>query len=331
MLYNEEIKREFISSLGLGETIEKQLENIFSRIGEFECSLDRDLCQIDNKKELLPVLLTVSGNRSWNASQRLKYLKRYVKWCAENNKFTTVCDIISDITAEEIGVEYIRNHMAANPADFRGYLDSFLRSDDMKTIDIVYKCVLWLAYAGIPEESIVDIQQADVDFDVFDDIFLVSHEDRQYPVPSIAHKTFDYCVNLESFKFTNPRFPDSEVDRKRNEGTELLRGIVSKSPNRSYKVLTQNISNRVSGSGIQRRISYRSAMWSGFFFRLNQMENITGEIDFKFEALRFMGKRGYKLDKSRATMTTVENKKAKDVESDYKLWLKAFQKKSKIF
>ena len=321
MLYNAEQKKKFINYYAKSDVVAKQSESIFSRIGDIEEKYDVDLCCTCDKDKLLEMVGCISSNRSTSTNWKLKMLQQYVRWCF--GKVKNVSDEIFDISFEDVNDLYIKEHMASDPKDMDSYLKSFLRSDDEITIDIVYKCVLWMAYAGIKENKMQQVKSADVDLDVVGDEFYITSDDRSFPVPAIAHQTFKLCVELTEFNYSNPNYTKGDIKRDRIVGDELLRGV--KSATKQYQLLTQAISKKAKDAKLNRRISYRSAMLSGFFYRINKLEK-KGMIDFQEEAIRFVGEKEYKLDKSNLTQAGMQNRIAKELRADYELWKKVFKK-----
>jgi hypothetical protein len=274
-----------------------------------------------DRNELIEVVSCVSGNRSRGTNWKIEMIKRYVKWCP--NSTEGVIDILNGIGAKDINIAYMKNHMASDPEDFNGYLNSFLRPDDLLTIDITYKCVLWLGYAGFPEEEILKLRSPNVGLDVFDGVFTIAYKGKDYFVPEIAVDVFKKCVQLKAFSYSNPNYTKGDIMRDRMTGDILLRGV--RSTSKSYMVLTQNIAKRVQVAGLERRINYSNAALSGFFYHLYSIEK-NNEIDFMFYARNYVSRREYKLDKSNLTLAGLQAKIARELEFDYNLWKLAFKK-----
>lgn len=319
-MFNAKQKEEFINSYTRSEEITKRTRNVFEKIGEFEEKFGSDVCFITNEEELKEILQSiVTGNRSYNSDKKVLMIKDYVDWCSL--RFDGVSKKINEICLDDIYVEYVKLHMASDPDDMKSYLDSFLCSDEDLTMDIVYKCSLWMAFAGISEYDILNIKVKDVDLQIAGDDFYINYNDREYPVPSAAHGTFKKCVELTFFNYKYNLGVVRQKTRINND--VLLRGI--KASGSDFRSFTLPISKKAKDNNMKRRINYTHATWSGFFYRIYRAEKYNA-IDFQAEAKRFFGNKEYKLDKSRSTQNTIWNKRTRDIENDYTLWKKAFKK-----
>ena len=321
MLYNTNQKEEFINSISNSESSKKEYTTIFSRIGEVEELYDKDLCFMNDRDQLMEAASCIAGNRNASTQWKLRMLQRYVEWCAE--RFDGVSDEINNITAEDVNAIYIKNHMVSDPEDLTACLDSFLQPSEENTLDEIYKCLFWMAFAGIEKELTTNIKTSDVDLSILKDHFLIIHDRKQYEVPAIARKSFDICINSVAFKYINQNYTTGSIYRKRVDGDVLLRGV--KASAQTYKRLMDKILIKMQNNNCKRHISYRSVELSGFFWRLS----LRGDrVDFITTAKELISDREYKLDKSktRATREGIELKAARDLQYDFNLWKKTFKK-----
>lgn len=321
MLYNAERKNRFIESYAKSDSTIRVYTNIFNKVGEVEYKYNTDLCNMDDKEQILEAVSCVSGNRSPGTNWKIKMLQQYVQWCADI--LGGISNNLINISARDVNIAYMKNHMASDPDDFNSYLDSFLRPDELITIDIIYKCVLWLGYAGFPEEKILELRNFNVDLEIIDRIFTIEYDGKEYFVPDVAVSVFQKCIELKAFSYTNANYTGGSIMRSRVDGDVLLRGV--RATSKSFRVLTQNISNRAKECDMKRRINYTNASLSGFFYHLFTIEQ-HNSIDFKFYADNYVSQREYKLDKSNSTLASIKTKVAKELEFDYKLWKLAFKK-----
>ena len=321
MMYNANLKKEFIEFYTKSESTKVKCENIFNKTGEIEYKYNTDLCYITDRDKLLEIVSCVSGNKSRGTNSRIIMLRQYVQWCSK--KMDGVTDSLKDISAKDVNIIYIQNHMASDPKDFKKYMDSFLRADNEFTTDIIYKCLLWLGYAGFPEGEALNLRNSNVNLEIVDDVFVITYDDQDYFVPSVAEDVFRKCVELKAFNYSNANYVKGDIVRDRLPGDILLRGV--RSTSKSFKVLAQNISNRAMGANMKRRINYTNASLSGFFYHLYSLEQ-NNEIDFMFYAKQYVDKREYKLDKTKLTLNGLQTKIAKELEFDYNLWKLAFKK-----
>lgn len=319
-MYNANQKQEFILQFTKSPTVAKQSESIFNKIGEIEKKHGADMCFISDPDTVLEIAQCVSGSRVNGNKWKLNMLKGYIEWCSK--RYDNVELALMNISQEDINISYIENHMASDPNDMKDYLDAFLRPDEKLTMDIVYKCVLWLAYAGIKEEKIIDIKTDDVNLELVGDIFYIIYDDKVYPVPEVALDTFTKCVQLTAFNY---EYNLNTKLKPRVSGNGLLRGIKAQSNN--YHAFIERITRKASDAGIQRRITYTNAMYSGFFYRMYALELISKvDVDFRDEARRFIGDKVYKVDSTKSTQESIKGQMIKQLEEDYRIWKVAFKK-----
>lgn len=318
MLYNEELKKEFLNTYTQSDVAFRKTELIFQKIGDIESEYNTDLCYVVDKDMLLKMIRVVSANRSTGTNIKLSILRRYVNWCSERLDGVSA-ELINSISAEDINIDYIKLHMASDSGDFKYYLSTFLRSDDDLTMDIVFKCIMWMGYSGIPEEKITDIKTEDVQLEVINNRFVILNEGLLYSVPAEAFDTFKKCVELTGFNY---EYSKATKMVPRADGNKLLRGIKAVS---SQTYLIQQLSVKRKQKNLERNINYTSATWSGFFYRLHELEK-KNKIDFLEEAGKYIGDRIYKLDKTRMSQENIRTKISKEIKFDYELWKKAFGK-----
>ena len=148
------------------------------------------------------------------------YIKRYIKWCKEDG-LPNVTDSVNYVKIDgEIGV---RQRLVKSPLHLQVCLNRVFEKEEEDTIDILYRCFFWMAYAGISEADTLKIKISDVDLlnrkIVYNNI--------EYPIYDEAFRAFKKCIELNYFDKKHPRY-NNPLRRYRVEGDMLLRGCGGK-------------------------------------------------------------------------------------------------------
>lgn len=311
-MYNENLKRQFIKSYAKTETVVKICESVFKAFEESENKHGADLCTMSTE-ELQPIISTIVGFRVRSKWVRLIILKDYVRWCIGMGVKDARGDMLS-IT--NVGLEKVKLQTVPNPRSLQNYLNVICAPEDDKTIDNIYRCYYWLAYAGMDEEDIMEVKSADVDFKNM----VVNYHKKSTTVPIYpeAVKAIRYCSELESFQFIHPNYSEAKW-RPRVSGSLLMRGVKT---NGSLKSVRVEMSKRAKEQEdkTQFKLSYFRVWISGVFYRAHEGEIAGEEASFSDIAANQMEGKTYKLDSGRNTIAAKHRQLTRDYEEDYERW-----------
>lgn len=154
-LYNEKRKLEFIKSVP--EKSRTMYVSLFNGSEVFEREYRRDLCIFSNDQ-----MRNAASKwfRTVSSSERIMIrIKRYVRWCGEQG-FP-----ISEglLTLKIDPVSFVGRTMFASPLHLRTILDKVFDPPSLRSIECVYRCYIWLLYAGMDLESARLVLRDEVD------------------------------------------------------------------------------------------------------------------------------------------------------------------------
>jgi hypothetical protein len=264
-MYNPELKNRFLSSQTTRITTYIQM---FEATAKFEENLQADICTL-SAKELEPILENIIGVRDSSKSLRLANLRTYVKWCVANG-VDGVCEDILHI--KTVGSSKISKTMAANPLHFQRYLNALFDAEDMMTIDLVYRCYLWLAYIGMNEDEIMNTKSSDVDIENMVVYLADNHCEIKegLPIYREALQTIKLCATLNKFIYITSQYT---TQRARVEGDLLLRGWKTMPSAQTIRsVISHRINNAIKNKTTELSISCYRAYLSGVFYRVYEQE-----------------------------------------------------------
>ena len=315
-MYNEEQKRDFLNQYSKSKSGLEAYARAFNAMQKYEEEWGADLCT-RTKEELEPAVNSVLGVRSQGKGARMALYKAYVQWCLENG-VEGACDgmMYVDISDAKKMVEQMVN----SPTHLQKYLDTVFHKESEKTIDDIYRCYLWLAFAGMSESDIFEVETTDVRFQDFS----VTKNGKEYPIYRESLRAFKNCVELSGFVYLHPNY-SNEVVRPRVPGKQLLRGIKTHAyPQIIRAELSKRTKRAVAEGKTKTRISYYRSWLSGVFYRMYQLELAGVEPDFSNVASDFMAGKTYNLSSGRNLIGAKHRRVIKEYSIDYERWKKAF-------
>lgn len=319
-MYNEVLKKKFINDYSDSISVRKSCVAVFEVLSKHEEAWGSDLCT-KTAKELEPALNDIFGLRIYGRVTRLAILRAYSKWCLENN-IEGACDGIMHVNIGDDSA--IKEQMVNSPLHLEKYMDSLFNTEPVGTMDDVYRCFLWLAFGGCPEEETVQITINDVDFDNM--VVRSDHSGiiREYPIYRESLRAFRNCVELDQFVYFHPNYT-KEIVRQRVPGKQLLRGIKTEGQIKLIRVELSKRAREARAAGkTAQRISYYRAWLSGVFYRMHELELVGIEPDFSGVASDFMKGKTYRLSSGRNLIGAKQRRIAKEYKEDYERWKIAF-------
>ena len=118
-----------------------------------------------NTAELQKMIDGITGAKFSGRKSRVWNLKNYIEWCETNGFHGANTNSIKGISHQV--VEKIREKTVKSPFHMQAYLNSIFVPEKLETVDNAFRCYLWLAYAGIPENDSLDISIADNTIRIF--------------------------------------------------------------------------------------------------------------------------------------------------------------------
>lgn len=310
-MYQRERKEQFIEQYNVKDT-RNTVAAVFRSIEACEDKFGKDVSEM-TVEELQETVDSVFAVKTISKYSKLRYLSKYIKWCAVSG-FPNVTDAIDHINTA--GIEKMRKQYVASPMHLQYCLDLIFDKVSDDTLDIVYRCYLWLGYMEFPEEHITELTRDNVDFEAHRLVF----GNRAYPLYLESEQTFQKASELTAFIYRHTS-PDYEISRDRYIGNGLLRGIKG-----SFEPLTMRskINARITNAakeyeGVDKRLSrlsYKRLTSSGMFYRVYERERAGMDTNPLQEFYEVFADRGIK---SKSAMTM-----AHAYVNDYERWKIAF-------
>ena len=315
-MYNEELKEKFISWYTKSEYTKKACVAVFKACEKYELHWGADLCT-RSTEDLQKMSEQIVGLREEGRKIRITMLRAYSKWCVEHG----IEGAIDGMNGVDVtGVGKLRTQSVRNPLHLQRYLDTVFDKESDRTMDNVYRCFHWLAYAGMKEEDIVRAKTSDVDLQNM----VILLENTEYPIYREALPCFHVCVEQEQFRYIHDN-PSYECMRDRYKSDRLLRCIKA---DPSITEIKSKISKRTKTAfdegKTDMRLSYYRIWISGIFYRKYEQEMAGIPADFTDIAWADMQGKTYKLDIGRNTVSAKMRQLRKQYDIDYANWKQTF-------
>ena len=259
-----ELKQVFLQYT-LAPKINRSIAGFFRTIAPMENRLGKDLCQFD--EDDLDELFSsrFSAMRGYNI-YAVSAFRHYTEFCESLGVRTSsaIASYTPDLTNK------IRESMVASPMHLQLKLDEAFHPVNTNSSECLYRCVLWLAFAGVPLESINSLTADDVDLDRL----RVKACDSSFPLYSEAISAFKQAIN--NTQFATMVRGGHWINTERMPGNLLLRGIKKSSVNATALMGKMNAKAHKKGLSF----SYALIRKSGHFYRIYELERIGYTPDF---------------------------------------------------
>jgi hypothetical protein len=342
-MFNKEMKERFIKETTGSHHTENVARIMFDAIEPYEMNIWKaDFCTVDLQK-LQPVMDKILGLRMSSKWMAVTLLKKYVVWCLDKEKYPSACDAIMSVKYEGLGK--VREQMTANPIHLQAYFDKVFTLESEETLDNIYRCFLWMAYAGMNEDDALKVEIKDVNLTEL----RVEYEGVAYPIYREAIPAFKNAIHLTSFVYKHPNYPEKIVMKKRAPGNTIIRGINFNSEEGKTRqdiiyTLRSQLSRRLSEASknkldkktntmrdklTEQTLSYYRIWLSGIFYRASEAERAGIPVQFADVADELMDRRvniekkEYKYGAKQGKIQK-RNRKARDYMEDYRRWKLAF-------
>lgn len=288
-MYNADWKIEFIRSYTESINVANRTKMVFEKTAQYENELGLDICQF-SVEDLERLLKMVSGVKDRSADTIVLLLRKYAKWCLDNRK-PGASNAIESVYTD--GFEAIRRRMVSGPLHLQRYLDGVFKPESDQTIDNVYRCFYWLAFSGVPEVDSVSILAHDIDFENM----CIHYKGQDLPIYREAIPALKNAAFLDEFIHIRDRY--TTAIKRTNSGT-LLRGVKSDTTISTLRNKVSVYSRNAYESGkVGVRVSYKTALTSGVFYREYERERAGFTPDFSWITKASMDGKSYALAKEK--------------------------------
>lgn len=308
-MYNEERKMRFLtemrSSVDFGRSV-------FNTIEPYEQKEEKDLCEL-TVDILQPIANAKFGSRTRTTDSTIAFLRSYVGWCKEQG-YPTCSDVYELKTEMD---EKMKRMMIASPIHLEAILNKIFEPVASETVDCLYRCYLWMGFAGIEEAEAIEVTVDEIDFDTM----TIEHGGKSYEIYREAVPAFKMACNATEFRYVNPNYTDGKQGGYRNRypGEHLLRGI--RSAQIKLTTIRAVIGKKFKAEGIE--TSYGKIRLSGLFYKTYEMERFGEPINFDVFIIERMGKTDHQYHRN-YTRNKLANGIRRDLEDDYECWKAAF-------
>ena len=313
-MYNAEQKERFIRDFTESENTAANCIRLFNQTEPFEEKAGCDLCAMRPEdplcRELASKLVSLRGE---SREKRLDTAKSYVKWCVKNEIPGASLDFLN-VTPSWYG--RFRERMTGSPGDLLRILDASFDRPEQETVDVVYRCFLWLSFMGLDAEESVSLTAEDVSLPSR----TVTSRGKAYPIPSEAMEDFRKCRNLPGFTFVHPKYNrPSYIERP--DSPQFLRGQRSETDAAYLSAAVYRAQKKNAGEH-SRIVSCTSLQASGLFYRTYEAERAGIPPDFKSIAERETAEAEQKRGETYSDTIFKQRlfQKRKALEDDYERW-----------
>lgn len=271
--YNPSYKIQYIKERANSIKEKDNIVDCFEKVASYEAKAKCDISYMEpiTYKKLLNGLCRVHSS---SANDIIRVIRDYVQWCYDKKYGVTVRDLIHIIPD---GSEVMKKKTVSGPLQLQIYLDSVYDAEEDETIDCLYRCFYWFAFAGIDEKDLANLRRMDIDFNNL----VIRYNKKEYELYKEGIKALKNAATLREFKFDHSLYKQKNPKRDRFNPTYIMSGYRSIL---SYKILRATISDRskeaVDNNRTDKRLTYGNVAYSGLFYRVFEMEYAGVPLDF---------------------------------------------------
>ena len=314
-MYNAELKQRFISDYTTSDNTKSVVATVFEAFSSYENAWKADLCT-KGAEELQPVVDEVFSLRLRSQWMQLIVLKEYAKWCIAM-KVPGACDGMLHI--EAAGLAKVKRQLVSGPLHLQRCMNEIFDPESEETIDILYRCYYWLAYAGIKEVDLPTIKTSDIDFDNM----VILYNGSRMPIYREALPALHKAAELTSFCYKHPNYKEV-IRRDRVAGDSIMRGVRADTKTYTIRaILSKKSAIAIESGRTTQRLSYHRVWISGLFYRMYENERAGAPVNFSDAAIEFTDGKNYTLT-GRTKLEHRRNSIARDYLNDYQRWKLAF-------
>lgn len=303
-MYNEARKMDFLAIISDGS--KPAYKRIFQVFEEKEAQTDTDLCLLSTE-DISDVISSMRFKSEKTLYALKSRIRRYTGWCKEHHY----------PVRESLGpLEYdpsfsTMESMFSSPRHIQEFLDKAFAPVENKSLDSVYRCLVWLLYGGMTIDQAREVVNSDVDLTHM----LVR---GQYELYRESVPAFHAAMTAKEFWAVRrkSRTPSPEP---RAPGDLLLRGTNGTEAVAKKNVLTVYFTHRK--GVIKPQATPESIRMSGAFFRIFEAEAMGYKPDFTGIALDRMGNI---TSANTARFEINKQKMISTVSKEYQVWKRVF-------
>lgn len=269
-MYNNKQKRDFI------EASEKysaeKFSNWLTQFASFEESWKMDLV-LQSIEPLQGAFNQITKDfKPKQKSDFLAMLKDYREWYLAQDNKKAVCAGVLLLKNDK--TEALRNKMVSSAKHLKMILDEVFELPEKGTLACIYRAYLWLAFAGVPRDEIMQITVDEVDFRAMK----IHHSSVCYELSALGLEEFHQLCERDSF-ISFHKNPDYEHVKQRISGNQLLRGTSES----SLELKTPSIFVQRAFADTAYSLTYDNVALSGLYHRKFELERAGLPIDFREE------------------------------------------------
>lgn len=314
-MYNVELKNEYISTHCTKDVQVRMHTLLFNASEEIESRIGKDLYEF-NKDEMAELLNTVLGIRKQGRYTRVRIINSYRDWCKNVKNITNVNEFVVDTKSVDVS-DKLKDSMVSNPTHLQMSMDKVFEPVENNTMQNTYRCYLWLAYAGMYEEDIVNVKTSDVSIEDM----VVNYNGKEYIIYREAKDSF-ISVLGNSFNIVKSNYT---LIQDRGKGDLLLRGFADDiSLNIVHTGISRIVRRKSHSVG---SLTYKKVWISGLFYRTREAEHAGIPVDFRPVITEGFIRRGIVIPTKRGEDPETVKRIATsnfNYKTDYEAWKKIF-------
>lgn len=268
-MYNEEQKKRFIAQYSTKISVREACADMFKATEKYEAELGSDLCAMSSQ-QISGILSDITASvRSRSSNMRITFLREYARWCMSEN-IPGACDGILNASVDNL--KRLKEQMVSSPLHLQRWLDAVFEPESAETTDNVYRCFLWMAFAGIEaQDDILRLTARDVNLENM----TVHLDGKEYPIYREALPSVRNCTKLTEFFYKKQSY------QMRIYSNQLLRGIRSDQTVVDIRnILTRKITAAIKDGRTNMRLTTYRIWLSGTFYRMYERELAGFPVDF---------------------------------------------------
>ena len=313
-IYQEDTKHAFLDGIA-DKTNRNILLSCFRSSFPFENSSGKDLSAF-TEEELRPVMTKIFNTKIRRKSRVtvVSLLSQYFDWCVHHGVSGAIEHDMSvfrsgDILSDEM--------MIFSPGHLQQFLDKIFDPESDQTIDNLYRCYYWMAYAGLSVEDTIRLKPENFDLENLE-VEINGDAGVLYRQGLACIRN---CISLLQFRYRHPLYAsNTEVFKDRIPGDYIFRGIKGNfdDPTAALAGFRIAIARHNTQSGIS--LNYKRVLYSGIFYRAYEYEVEYGKPPLFTQIVgdHPIGKRIVSTEKSSAKRKL--NVYASNMQNDYEIW-----------
>lgn len=305
-MYNEIRKQKFMDEMTESTVFGR---SVFNTTEPYEQDAERDLCELPTET-LQNIVDRNFGSRLRSIEKTISYMRLYVTWCKEHGY--PVRDGIYSVKAQMD--EKMKRYMVASPKHLQAVLDKSFLPVESETVDCIYRCYIWMAFAGMDDRDTIDVRVDEVNFGTM----LIEHDGRSFELYRESIPAFRMSCEATEFKYQHVKPTYTKV-RERFPGEFLMRGI--RSDKLKLTTIKSVVQKAFNSNGIE--LTYTSIRRSGLFYRAYETERLGFKVNFDDFVLESISKSSVMSanDSRRRKAAYIAER---DLFSDYACWKAVF-------